>query len=99
MHLSEEEFSKLTELCRIECTPEEKDQLFFNISKILSYISLLDELGTQDIEPCYQVLEAHGNVFREDVVGNTLSSEEFFQNVPSKVGALVRIPTILNVAT
>lgn len=99
MRMDEEEFAKLTKLCRIECSPEEKEALFQNISKILSHIEQLNEVGTQDVTPCNQVLETMTNIMREDEIGPLLSREEFLSNAPAHIGGMIRVPTILKTST
>lgn len=99
MPIDENKFERLTELCHIQCSAEEKIDLFLNLSKILSYVELLNEIGTEDIEPCDQVLKTVHNVLREDVVGKTLPREEFLANAPSHIGGMVKVPSILNIST
>ena len=96
--MNEAEFSKLMKLCRIECAAGEKDTLLANVSKVLSYIELLNELNTQDIEPCYQVLDTVTNITRDDEVGTTLPREEFLANTV-QIGGMVRVPPILTPPT
>ena len=95
-NLTEEEFLKLTKLCRIECTEEEKKTLSSNISKILSYIDLLQEVDTKGVPPCSHVMEQLSNVMREDKVGPTLPREEFLANAPAHIGGMIRVPTIIH---
>ena len=97
--MDEKEFEKLTKLCRIECSPEEKVTLFQNISKILSHITELNEIGTQDIPPCNQVLETMTNIMRADEIGPLLSRETFLANAPNQIGGMIRVPTILKTST
>ena len=97
--MDEKEFEKLTKLCRIECSQEEKETLFQNISNVLSHISQLNEIGTQDIAPCNQVLETMTNIMREDEVGPLLSREELLANAPSHIGGMIRVPTIIKTST
>lgn len=93
--INEEEISKLTKLCRIECTEEEKVSLVANISKILSHIVLLQEVDTKDVPPCAHVMEQLSNVMREDVIGPTLPREEFLSNAPAHIGGMIRVPPII----
>ncbi len=50
--LTPETIKKLTELCRIDCTPEEEASLLKDLDSILGYIALLDEVETTDVPPC-----------------------------------------------
>lgn len=87
--------AKLTKLCRIDCTEEEKEALCESLEKILDYMELLKEVDTEQVPPCNHVLSDIVNVMREDKVGQTLSRDKFLSNVPSQIGGLVRVPPIL----
>ena len=93
--MNEEEFRKLTQLCRISCTEEEKENLLSSISQVLVYIDLLKEVDVGGVSPCNTVLETLNNVFREDVPGAPLSREAFLANAPSHVGGMIRVPPVI----
>jgi aspartyl-tRNA(Asn)/glutamyl-tRNA(Gln) amidotransferase subunit C len=91
----EKELIKLTQLCRIECTEEEKKALHQQLAKILNYIEQLREVDTEGVDPCYRVLETLTNVMREDEIGETLSRDLFLANAPAHVGGMVRVPPVI----
>lgn len=91
----EKELDKLTKLCRIACTEEEKKALQWQLQEVLSYIRLLEEVDTEGVDPCYRVLETMSNVMREDVVGQPLSREKFLANAPAHVGGMIRVPPVI----
>jgi aspartyl-tRNA(Asn)/glutamyl-tRNA(Gln) amidotransferase subunit C len=93
--LDKQAIKTLTALSRIKCTEAEQEALFKDLQKILSYIDQLNEVDTQQVIPCNQVIAEMANVMREDVVGKTLPREEFLANAPEKIGDLVRVPPIL----
>jgi aspartyl-tRNA(Asn)/glutamyl-tRNA(Gln) amidotransferase subunit C len=93
--LDRETIKKLTQLCRIDCTEEEQNALLDDLQKILSYIELLQEIDTQHVQPCNQVLENFGNVMRDDSVGQLLSRELFLANAPLHVGGMIKVPTVI----
>ena len=95
---NEKELEKLTKLCRIECTEEEKKALHHHLAKILQYIDQLNEVDTEGVEPCYRVLENLSNVMREDQIGETLSRELFLANAPAHTGGMVRVPPVIKFA-
>lgn len=99
MTLKEEEFQKLTKLCHIKCSPEEKEALFSHLSKILSYAELLNEVGTEDIPPCDLVVKTLSNVLREDEIGPTLPKEQLLENSPSHIGGMIKVPSIFKTST
>lgn len=94
-HLNKKTIQTLTRLSRIGCSPEEEKSLLEDLEKILAYVDQLNEVNTDAVEPCYQVIQDMTALMREDTVGETLSRERFLSNVPSQIGGLVRIPTVL----
>jgi len=93
--MEEENFIKLTKLCRISCTEEEKSAFLKSLDNILKYIEALQEVNTDNIPPCNTVLETLSNVMREDVPGETLSRESFLANALAHTGGMVRVPPVI----
>lgn len=94
-NLDKETIKKLTHLCRIECDEEEQEALSHDLKKILDYIEQLQQIDTEHVLPCNQVLDDMANVTREDIVGETLSREAFLANAPSHIGGMIRVPPII----
>lgn len=94
-HLDQEEIKKLTELCRIECTEEEKKNLLKDLESILAYVDQLQEIDTEHTLPCNHVLADVANVMREDNVGETMPREVFLKNAPAHTGGLIRVPPVI----
>ncbi len=90
--MNEEQFQKLSKACHIQFSSEEKAFMLCNLSKVLSYAELLYEINTENIQPCKQVVEDLSNYLREDLIGPTLSKEEFLANAPDKIGGMIKIP-------
>jgi aspartyl-tRNA(Asn)/glutamyl-tRNA(Gln) amidotransferase subunit C len=97
--MNEEELTKLTKLCRIECTDVEKKALLEHLAKILKYVELLNEVDTEGVEPCSRVSENLKNVLRDDVARETLPREVFLANAPAHVGGMVRVPPVIKFAS
>jgi aspartyl-tRNA(Asn)/glutamyl-tRNA(Gln) amidotransferase subunit C len=91
----EKELIKLTKLCRIECTEEEKKALHQQLSQVLNYIEQLKEVDTEGVDPCFRVSETLANVMREDEVGETLPRDLFLANAPAHVGGMIRVPPVI----
>src|SRR5436190_565910 len=89
----------LTQLSRIHCSEEEQEALLADLQKIIGYIEQLDEINTDNVPPCNQVLEEVTNVMREDVVGGIMPRETFLGNAPSQVAGLIRVPPVIKPRT
>jgi aspartyl-tRNA(Asn)/glutamyl-tRNA(Gln) amidotransferase subunit C len=92
---NKETIRSLIQLSRIDCTEEEQERLLKDLEKIIHYFEQLEEINTDNIPPCNQVLEGMHNVMRDDVVGSTLPREEFLANAPSQIGGMIRIPPVI----
>jgi aspartyl-tRNA(Asn)/glutamyl-tRNA(Gln) amidotransferase subunit C len=65
------------------------------LNDILLYIEKLNELDTLDIEPTSHVIPLT-NVFREDIVTQSLNQEQALKNAPDKVATgFYRVPKII----
>lgn len=91
----EKELEQLIQLCRIECTAEEKKALQSHLSNVLKYVEQLQEVDVTGVEPCYSVLETVVNAMREDEVKDLLPRELFLANAPAHVGGMIRVPPVI----
>lgn len=91
--LTKETIKYLSELSRIGCTDEEMETLLQDLRAILSHVDKLQELDTENVEPCDNVLQAT-NVMRKDEVKNVLPHKTFIAMTPQSTGGLVRVPTV-----
>ena len=97
--LQDKEFAKLTQLCRIACTEEERQVLQQKISSIISYVAQLQEVETTNVTPCYQVNTAALHLMREDTEGPLLSREDFLSISPSHIGGMIKVPPVMKSST
>jgi len=91
---NEKDFDKLSKLCRIECTDEEKEAFIKSLNSILDYIAQLNEINTDGISP-HKQLFALANVMREDIVHDILARELFLKDAPAHIGGMIRVPPVL----
>ncbi|MBR2586826.1 Asp-tRNA(Asn)/Glu-tRNA(Gln) amidotransferase subunit GatC [Candidatus Saccharibacteria bacterium] len=67
MEVTEKEIEHLAALSNFSLSAEEKAALKTDLKNIFNYISKLDELDTEGVEPTYQVFEME-NVWRPDEI-------------------------------
>lgn len=67
MEVNQETIGHLAKLSNFALTPEQSAALENDLSNIIDYISELDELDTEGVEPTYQVFEME-NVWRPDEI-------------------------------
>ncbi|MBR2767027.1 Asp-tRNA(Asn)/Glu-tRNA(Gln) amidotransferase subunit GatC [Candidatus Saccharibacteria bacterium] len=67
MDIKREDIKHLAELSEFSLSEKEIDSLQGDLKGIIGYISQLDELDTDNVEPTYQVFEME-NVWRDDEI-------------------------------
>lgn len=92
--IDETEVRKVAKLARLDLSDTEVRQFSSELSSILSYIEKLDELDTDGVEPLAHCLAIH-NVFRDDVVKESLGSEAALSNAPQRYEDYFKVPKIL----
>ncbi len=95
MEVTEKEINHLASLSNFSLAPEEKDTLKKDLKSILNYISKLDELNTDGIEPTYQVFEME-NVWRPDEITiQDASREELLSLTKEDEDHQIKVPKVL----
>ncbi|NGX39103.1 MAG: Glutamyl-tRNA(Gln) amidotransferase subunit C [Chlamydiae bacterium] len=89
------DIDQLAHLCRIQCSEEEKKQLSKNLTKILDYINLMNEIDTDGVPPCTTVLETMTNAMREDEPEVPLKREDFLAMAPDHIGGMLKVPPVI----
>lgn len=78
-------------LAKLELSEEEKEAAKKDMSNMLNYIDMLNELNTDGVEPMSNVFPVK-NVFREDVVTNLDDSENMLLNAPEEKDGSYMVP-------
>jgi aspartyl-tRNA(Asn)/glutamyl-tRNA(Gln) amidotransferase subunit C len=94
MKISKEEVEHVAKLARLAVSEEEKENFSRQLSEILTYVGKLNELDTSKIEPTSHVLDL-SNVFRDDVVRESLPAEDVLANAPDRENDHFRVPKII----
>ena len=94
MRLTREEVEHIAELARLGLTEEEKDRLADQLSAILEYFQVLQQLDTATVPPTTTVIPLT-NVMSEDQVEPSSPREDMLANAPSAVDGFFRVRAIL----
>ncbi|MDQ4212619.1 MULTISPECIES: Asp-tRNA(Asn)/Glu-tRNA(Gln) amidotransferase subunit GatC [Microbacterium] len=81
-------------LARIQLSDDEVTQLTGQLDAIVDNIAKVSEVATPDVVATSHPIAMH-NVFREDVVGQTLTTAQALQNAPDADGDRFRVTAIL----
>lgn len=92
--ITPEDVSHLAGLARIALSEEEISKLTGELDAIVAAVESIKEVATQDVVPTSHPIPL-GNVFREDVIGETLTTQEALSGAPDHDGSRFRVTAIL----
>jgi aspartyl-tRNA(Asn)/glutamyl-tRNA(Gln) amidotransferase subunit C len=94
MKLSLEQVEHVAQLAQLALTDREKELFREQLSSILEYAELLQQLDTANIPPTATVLPLE-NVMRDDQVQPSMPLEDVLANAPEVEDDCFRVPVIL----
>lgn len=101
MDITREQIDHLAELSNFKLEDEEKESLRGDLENIIKYISELDSLNTEGVEPTYQVFEME-NIWREDeILPQDADREKLLETAPAFHGKdgvedyQIKVPKVL----
>ncbi len=92
--ITTDQVAHLANLARIALTAEEIDKLTGELGVIIDSIAKVSEVATDDIPATSHPIPLT-NVFRPDVIGDTLSQEEALSGAPEHDGSRFKVSAIL----
>jgi len=92
--MTPETIRHLADLARIALSDEEINRLTGELSAIVDAVESVQRVASDDIPPTSHPIPL-GNVFRDDVVGETLSTEQALAGAPDHDGSRFRVTAIL----
>ena len=95
MKLSSQEVEYVANLARLEITDKEKEKFTVQLNDILLYIDKLNELDTQGVEPMSHAIGVT-NAFREDIMSDSIGTENSLANAPDARGEFFRVPKVID---
>ena len=80
-------------LARLDLSQEETEMFVSQFKDILDYVSILNEVDTDNVAPAY-LSSANKSVTREDVIEESVPTEEFLSNAPQSKDDYIVIPRV-----
>jgi aspartyl-tRNA(Asn)/glutamyl-tRNA(Gln) amidotransferase subunit C len=80
-------------LARLDLSEEETEMFVSQFKDILDYVSILNEVDTENVPPAY-LSSANKSVIREDLIEESVPTEEFLANAPKSKDGYVVIPRV-----
>jgi aspartyl-tRNA(Asn)/glutamyl-tRNA(Gln) amidotransferase subunit C len=84
---------EIATLARLDLSQEETEMFVSQFKDILDYVSILNEVDTENVPPAY-LSTANKSVTREDRVEEPVPTEEFLANAPQSKDGYVLIPRV-----
>ena len=95
MAITRENVLHLAELSNISLSEEQIEPLMKDLDNIVGYISQLDELDTDGVEPTYQCFDMQ-NVWREDVIEDfEATREDLLELTVESEDNQIKVPKVL----
>ena len=95
MEIKREDILHLATLSNFSLSDDEIDSLGSDLKNIIKYISQLDELDTEGVEPTYQVFEME-NVWRPDEIKpQEADREALLALAPEAENHQIKVPKVL----
>lgn len=92
--ITKKEVEHVARLARLTLSEDEKEILTNQLNSILTYMEKLNELNTKDVEPTSHVFPIQ-NVFKEDILKDSLPREKALSNAPDRTEEFYRVPKII----
>jgi len=80
-------------LARLDLSEQETQVFVSQFKDILDYVSILNEVDTENVPPAY-LSSANQSVIREDLIEESVRTEEFLSNAPQAKNDFVVIPRV-----
>lgn len=93
MALTSAEVAHVARLARLSLSPEELELMRSQLSNILEYIELLQEVDVAGVEPTAQVTGL-ATVLRPDEVTERLTREQALANAPERRDGMFRVRAV-----
>ena len=95
MSLTVEQVRWVAHLARLELGQADLEKMAEQLSNIIDYVNLLQEVNTDGVEPMAHPLPVQ-NVFRDDVPVASLATPTALANAPDRHGDLYSVPAVLD---
>ncbi len=93
IQVDEKLVKQIASLARLDLSQEETEMFVSQFKDILDYVSILNEVDTENIPPAY-LSSSNQNQPREDAIESSVPTDEFLANAPQAKDDYVVIPRV-----
>ncbi len=94
MSVTRKDVEYIASLSKLKFEENELENFTHQLNDILAYVEKLNELDTENVEPLSHPVE-NNNVFREDELKPSITTEEALKNAPNKTEEFFRVPKVI----
>lgn len=94
MSVTDKDVQYIANLARLQVTDEEAKSYAKDMSSILEYMELLNEVDTSSVAPLEHVIDLDSR-FRKDEAKEPLSHEDALKNAPDADSDYFRVPKVI----
>ena len=93
--ITKEEIKKIASLAKIDISNDELDNYSNQISKILEYMSVLEEVDTSKVDDSSNSIIENNQFLREDKIEESLGRDEVMKLAPESDGVYFKVPKVI----
>lgn len=94
MAVTKNDVEHIAKLAKLEIKEYEINEFTSQLNQVLEYVDKLNELDTENVEPLSHPVEGE-NVFREDILKNSISTNDALKNSVSKTEEYFKVPKVI----
>jgi aspartyl-tRNA(Asn)/glutamyl-tRNA(Gln) amidotransferase subunit C len=94
MEVNDALIDNLSELARLEFSPEEKAGIRADLQRMIRFVEKLGELDTTGVTPLLH-MSSESDVLREDRPQSSISREQALANAPATDGVYFEVPKVI----
>ncbi len=95
MAITKKDVEYIASLARLKFNDAELENFTHQLNDILRYVEKLNELNTDNVEPLSHPVE-NTNVFRDDELKPSISTEDALKNAPNRTDEFFKVPKVIN---
>lgn len=95
MAVSIDEVKHIAKLAKLKFSDDELEDFTHRFNDILKYMEMLNQVDTSNIEPLSHPVEMT-NVFRDDKLNKSVSTDDALKNAPESDGEFFRVPKVIS---
>jgi aspartyl-tRNA(Asn)/glutamyl-tRNA(Gln) amidotransferase subunit C len=94
MEVNDALINNLSELARLEFSPEERAGIRTDLQRMIQFVEKLGELDTSGVTPLLH-MSSERDVLREDRLQPSITREEALINAPATDGVYFKVPKVI----